>query len=289
MPDDNTRITVRQAITRVSDMDWIRQKNGILSIKNAEVFATFYGFENYLNDLATENVRDFKHHCRTELSYKNGTINRKLAALSKLCTWARGVKGFQFKWGLPLIEYETENNKREFVLSKELEDKLLLTARLSYRDDEADLWECLIETGCRVSELLNLTWEQVDDRFLHLVDTKNNQDTDKPLERFVPIYDKVNKILGKRKKMGLEKPFPLSIHAVEHAWRMIRKKLGMEHEKDFVMHSLRHTCITRLLKKKIGIEVVQKFVGHQDIRMTQRYNHPTKDDLRNALDEAMSK
>jgi len=105
----------------------------------------------------------------------------------------------------------------------------------------------------------------------------------------VPIYDKVNKILAKRKKMGLEKPFPLSIHAVEHAWRMMRKKLGMEHEKDFVMHSLRHTCITRLLKKKIGIEVVQKFVGHQDIRMTQRYNHPTKDDLRNALDEAMSK
>ena len=50
MPDNNTRITVRQAITRVSDMDWIRQKNGILSIKNAEVFATFYGFENYLND-----------------------------------------------------------------------------------------------------------------------------------------------------------------------------------------------------------------------------------------------
>ena len=57
----------------------------------------------------------------------------------------------------------------------------------------------------------------------------------------------------------------------------------MEHEKDFVMHSLRHTCITRLLKKKIGIEVVQKIVGHKDIRMTQRYNHPTKDDLKEAV------
>ena len=62
-----------------------------------------------------------------------------------------------------------------------------------------------------------------------------------------------------------------------------KKKLGMEHEKDFVMHSLRHTCITRLLNKKIGIEVVQKIVGHKDIRMTQRYNHPTKDNLRDAV------
>jgi len=273
----NTRITIRQAITKVSDMEWINQKNGVLSIKNAEVFATFYGFENLLNELATENVREFKTHCRSELLYKNGTINRKLAALSKLCTWARGVKGFQFKWGLPLIEYEKENNKREFVVSKELQSKLLLTARSNYRDDEADLWECLILTGCRLSELLNLTWDRIKDGFIYLIDTKTGDD------RFVPIFEEVERILTKRKLMGLEKPFPLSIHAVEHAWGMVRKKLGMEHEKDFVIHSLRHTCITRLLKKKIGIEVVQKIAGHKDIRMTQRYNHPTKDDLKDAI------
>ena len=279
----NTRITVRQAIVKVSTMEWLNQKNGALSIKNAERFALFYGFDNFMNDVATENVREFKHHCKTILSYKHGTINRKLAALSKLCTYARGVKGFQFTWGLPLIEYETENNRREFVLSKELEDKLLMTARLNYRDDEADLWECLILTGCRVSELLNLTWDNIKDGFIHCVDTKNDDDM------YVPIFDGVEKILSKRKKMGLEKPFPLSIHAVEHAWRMIRKKLGMQHESDFVMHSLRHTCITRLLKKKIGIEVVQKIVGHKDIRMTQRYNHPTKDDLKNAVSGVFNK
>ena len=279
----NTRITVREAIVKVSTQEWSRQKNGTLSIKNAERFGLFYGLDNFMNDLATENVREFKHHCRTVLSYKHGTINRKLAALSKLCTYSRGVKGFQFTWGLPLIEYETENNKREFVVSKELESKLLMTARLNYRDDEADLWECLIFTGCRVSELLNLTWDKIKDGFLHLVDTKTGDD------RFVPIFDEVEKILAKRKKMGLEKPFPLSIHAVEHAWRMVRKKLGMEHEKDFVMHSLRHTCITRLLKRKIGIEVVQKIVGHKDIRMTQRYNHPTKDDLKSAVSEVLNK
>jgi len=279
----NTRITVRQAIVKVSTMEWLNQKNGALSIKNAERFALFYGFDNFMNDVATENVREFKHHCKTILSYKHGTINRKLAALSKLCTYARGVKGFQFTWGLPLIEYETENNRREFVLSKELEDKLLMTARLNYRDDEADLWECLILTGCRVSELLNLTWDNIKDGFIHCIDTKNDDD------RYVPIFDGVEKILSKRKKMGLEKPFPLSIHAVEHAWRMIRKKLGMQHESDFVMHSLRHTCITRLLKKKIGIEVVQKIVGHKDIRMTQRYNHPTKDDRKNAVSGVFNK
>ena len=81
----------------------------------------------------------------------------------------------------------------------------------------------------------------------------------------------------------MPKPFTQNINAVEHSWRMVRKKLGLAHEKDFVMHSLRHTCITRLLKKGIGIEVVSKIVGHKEIRMTQRYNHPSKDDLKDKL------
>ena len=81
----------------------------------------------------------------------------------------------------------------------------------------------------------------------------------------------------------MPRPFPQNINAVEHSWRMVRKKLGLAHEKDFVMHSLRHTCITRLLKKGIGIEVVSKIVGHKEIRMTQRYNHPSKDDLKDKL------
>ena len=146
----------------------------------------------------------------------------------------------------------------------------------AYRDDEADLWHCLILTGCRVSELLSLTWDNVrDDGFLHLVDTKTGDD------RFVPIFNEVKSILQRRR--NLPRPFPQNINAVEHSWRMVRKKLGLAHEKDFVMHSLRHTCITRLLKKGIGIEVVSKIVGHKEIRMTQRYNHPSKDDLKDKL------
>ena len=59
--------------------------------------------------------------------------------------------------------------------------------------------------------------------------------------------------------------------------------MNMTGEKDFVIHSLRHTCITRLLNRKVGIEVVQIVVGHNDIRMTQRYNHPSKEDIKSAL------
>ena len=38
-----------------------------------------------------------------------------------------------------------------------------------------------------------------------------------------------------------------------------------------------------MLRNKIGIEVAQLVVGHKDIRMTQSYNHPTKEELRSSM------
>ena len=60
-------------------------------------------------------------------------------SLSKLCTYARGLKGFKFTWGVPLIEYESVNNQRELVLNADLEKKLLTTAKDMYKYDESDL------------------------------------------------------------------------------------------------------------------------------------------------------
>jgi DNA-binding GntR family transcriptional regulator len=61
----NTKITIRQAINQVSDREWTNHKNGKGSIKNAQVFEKYYGHESLLNHLATEDVRNFKHHCRS--------------------------------------------------------------------------------------------------------------------------------------------------------------------------------------------------------------------------------
>ena len=64
------KVTVQQAITEVYDMEWSRQKNGVLSVKNAEVFGQFYGLDNSLNEVATENVRQFKHFCKSTCCIK---------------------------------------------------------------------------------------------------------------------------------------------------------------------------------------------------------------------------
>lgn len=274
---ENRNITIAELLNLVIIREWSAQKSGGASAKNVKVFMDWYGSNKPFRYITTDIIRHFKSHCRDRLNYKPATINRKLAAISKLITYSMGMGGFTFEWGTPLVEYETENNQRKFIFTEPVEKQLLQTSTNCGYSQYNDLWFCLIETGCRVSELLNLTWDNIEGDFIHLKDTKNGDD------RYVPIFNKVKSMFERRRKLNLLSPFPYKLNAVEKTWAVIRKKMNMQGEKDFVIHSLRHTYITRLLKRNVGIEVVQKVVGHRDIRMTQRYNHPSKDDLRNAI------
>jgi len=232
-----------------------------------------------MDDISTDTVREFKFFMKNKLHYSLGTINRKLASLSKLITYVRGCKGFVFRWGQPIIEYERTNNRRKFIFSNEMEEKLISKSNELGHADKTCLWIFLIDMGCRLSEALKLTWEDIDFKykFAKFRNTKNGEDRD------VPMFERVDKILTDRREDGHNSPFPFSISSVEWTWRKIRRELSMNNEKDFVIHALRHTCITRLLKRKIGIETVQLVVGHSDIRMTQAYNHPDKFDIRDTL------
>ena len=275
----NNNITVKEAIGKCDMLYWSTQKDRKNTLRNANVFLNFYGKNNLMNDVSTETIREFKYHLRINHKYSNDTINRKCAALSKLITYAKGCRGFIFNWGTPIVEYEKSNGRRKLIVTSEVENKLLsATKKLGYKE-KVDLWVFLIEVGCRLSEALKLSWNDVSENFeyVHFSKTKNDED------RVVPIFGKVSNILRSRKERNLAKPFPFSISSVEWTWGKVRKYIGMSGEKEFVIHALRHTSITRMLRNKIGIEVAQLVVGHKDIRMTQSYNHPTKEELRSSM------
>lgn len=272
-------IKVADAIEKVNTMEWSTQKDGYNSLRNANVFKDYYGATNFMNDVSTDTIREYKYFMLNKLKYSRGTLNRKLASVSKLVTYVKGCRAFVFNWGQPIIEYERTNNRRKFTLSTEVEEKLIRKSNELGYAEKTCLWIFLIDIGCRLSEALKLKWEHIDfqNDFVKFVNTKNGEDRD------VPMFKRVRDILEQRRERGLKSPFGFSISSVEWTWRKVRRELGMDNEKDFVIHSLRHTCITRLLKRKIGIETVQLVVGHSDIRMTQAYNHPDKFDIRNTL------
>lgn len=212
---------------------------------------------------------------------KDGTINRKLCAISTLLSLAK-------KWGdlrdAPAVPLQVESRGRIRSYSQQEEQSILIDLSTHDKDMEA-LVAFLVDSGARLSEALNLKQEDIDFTYsvVHLWNTKGKGGGKM---RSIPMTERVLAILGGRS--ALPKPFPITKDTAEHKWSQSRTRLGKDHDKEWVMHTLRHTCCTRLIKKNISLVKVQLWMGHEDIQTTRRYAHVNTEDLREcaaALDE----
>lgn len=127
-------------------------------------------------------------------------------------------------------------------------------------------------TGMRKSEILNLTWQQIDLKhgYILLDKTKNND------RREIPISKELKKLLFSIPRNPeipyvfynpeTKKPYT----DVKTAFKNACKKAGI---KDFHFHDLRHTFASHLVMNNTGLAVVKELLGHKDIKMTMRYSH----------------
>ena len=227
------------------------------------------------NYAATELVRRLE---ATKISI--ATVNRYLATLKTI------LKHFH----LPAehIKLRKEKNGRIRVLTKEEEHttaELLRTAeqrgKKTYYTQAADMVEVLVDTGMRLSELLNLKYDDVNFNS-NLISIWVNK-SDRP--RSIPMTRRVRNILEERQSINGTKPFTLTVHEAERAWQWVRAEVGQERDGELVIHCLRHTCASRLVNANVDLYVVKEWLGHSSIQITERYAHlnPVK------LTEAVSK
>ena len=115
------------------------------------------------------------------------------------------------------------------------------TKRRHFYYDVADLVEVLVDTGCRLNEILKLEYEDVNFT-TNLISIWVNKG-DKP--RSLPMTKRVKNIMESRKGDNL-KPFNLKSYQAENAWRWVRRQMGLENDGEFIIHALRHTCARSL-------------------------------------------
>jgi len=212
--------------------------------------------ENVIDDLIYQLERDGK---------SNGTINRRLAALSKMLKHAYR-RGYISR--MPVIERKRESEGRMRWLSYDEEVVLIAKFRELRHDQMADFIEVLIDTGLRTGELFKLCGRDVnvEERVIYLWDTKNGK------SRSVPLTQRALNALQRNYKSDSELPlFNFTRHAFRHQWDLVKALIGLDGDKEFVPHSLRHTCATRLVEKGIDLRVIQEFLGHRAIQTTIRY------------------
>lgn len=214
----------------------------------------------------------------------NGSLRTLRHALHLAADWNLIRKALKIKM-LP------GERQREYVISEEVLAKFLERASPGMKR----LLPFLIDTGLRITECCNLTWETVslepkegaERGWVYVPKGKS-----KYAKRYVPLTARAGDILRQCRTVSKKTcPWPFTAfdgrrkmkrHWVSEQFRKMRDALELPW--DCVLHSTRHTFCTRLGESGCDAFTIQKLAGHSSIVISQRYVHPTPARLERAID-----
>jgi integrase len=267
---------LRDAIEQTYEAKWRYGKDSRRSYRRACNLADIAG-NIKLEDIDGSTVNKIVK-CLEARGSSIATINRYLASLKTILRHMQQPTGF--------ISLKKERKGRIRVLSQEEEKKIVQLLRdrehgkrRAYFPEVGDLIEVLLDTGMRLSEALNMRYEDINFA-TGLISIWINKG-DRP--RSVPMTSRVRSILSVRGTGNPIQPFCIKDHQAETAWRWVRKEMGLESDKEFVIHSTRHTCASRMVNAGIDLYVVKEVLGHSSIQVTEKYAHLAPHKLSDAV------
>ena len=222
---------------------------------------------------------------RREEGAEPATINRELGCLRHMfnmaIAWGK-AQNYPFGFGKNKVKFLKEPKEKERILTEEEEDRLLETVRTSPKEKHLEsIIITALNTGMRKAEILDLKWSNVDFKngVILVEGTKNGE------VRKIPMNQKLTAALESGKKTS-KGDYVFSDNGkpygdVKTGWWTALKKAGIE---NFRFHDLRHTFGSRLGMKGTDIKTIAELMGHKDIKMTQRYSHPTPEHKKRAVE-----
>jgi integrase len=287
-------LTLRQLVTRYTDDKKPARPQDSLDVLYRTPLARLAGgelaFGDWLiADITTDTIERFQEiRSRRTLMTRKGQLvprpaggrvaaNRHLAFLRIVFNWAVRkdyLTRTPFKHNTePVIKLAKELPRRRRLESGE-EVRLFAECAPYVRL----VVEALLETGCRIGELLSLQWSQV--RFapkavleLSAAKTKTKKD------RIVPISPRLRAILEmlKTDPSGADHLADhyvfgtitgQRIQSIDNAWTAARRRAGIA---DLHLHDLRREAASRWLERGVALNVIQALLGHAKLSQTSTY------------------
>ena len=232
-----------------------------------------------VKDIQRSDIAELHHDLR-KTPYQ---ANRTLGVLSKIFNQAE-VWGLRPDGSNPCLHVKRyKEEKRERFLSADEFARLGRILDETLRDGSETrsavvAIRLLMLTGCRLSEIQKLRWENVDLEAgeLQLPDTKTGG-------RAVPLAPSAVRLLEALPR-DEENPWVIAgkkpgshLTDLQHPWRRIRARSELN---DVRIHDLRHSFASRALALGEGLPMIGKLLGHKQVQTTARYAHLARDTVK---------
>ncbi len=245
-----------------------------------EHFSSFFG-QKRLSEI-TANYIDLYKQKRLEIGVKQNTIARELQVIRNMFYYASKRNKFFGKNPVSESGLPVYNDKKERVLTKEEESRLLKACPEQLRE----IVLIALITGMRQGEILALRWDWIDFDENEIKLPQTHVKTNK--SRIIPVSQKLRTILLERrlKSGGSDFVFPSKnsgtghVNWVKRSFKTACKKATVDNLR---FHDLKHTAITRMVEAGIQIADISKIVGTSYQLIVERYSHQ-KESLRKAVE-----
>lgn len=202
------------------------------------------------------------------------TVNRYMAAISHAFTIAANEWGWLEDNPMRKVRKPTEPQGRVRFLNDDERKALLNACKQSECEELYTVVVLAISTGMRQGEIMNLRWEQIDQKrgYIFLHETKNGE------RRTVPLVGHAFELIQERAKIRrLDTTLIFPSHTKPTAPIAIRRPWGdavrVAELSDFRFHDLRHTAASYLAMNGASLAELAEILGHKTLQMVKRYAH----------------
>lgn len=242
-----------------------------------------YNSQIYLDEVTATDVEAYLHYLLTERGYAPASRRKDLISIRSFYNFCH-KKGLVQQNVAAMVDTVTTEQKERPYLSKAEFEQLVDTIQEPLIKL---VIQCLFYTGLRISELLNLTLQDVDlDKCTIMVRLGKGAK-----DRIIPISQELKPLLTDyltnwREKVGTDKFFCTKTGHLSAEW--VRNRLRDASERAgfkirVTPHILRHSFASALVKNQVNIVKIQKLLGHSSLKTTSIYCHTNIEDLEEAV------